>query len=304
MALLKAISLNSSPRVASSESAGFLILVGTPIGNLSDISQRCVQALRDADIIAAEDTRRARALLSHLQISGKELLSIDANREEQYLGKVQDLVRSGKKVAYTTDAGMPGISDPGSKLVRALAYSGLQVDAVPGPSAPVLAAALSGLCDSGFLFTGFLSAKSGPRRKVLEKVARCGFAIVVLESPKRIGRLLEDATLVYGGGHPVFVGRELTKLHQDLYYGNIEEAAKHYGCSEVRGELVVVFGAQERRDESPARILDLVLEVLGDGASGTRTLAGELAEITGIGRNEIYEKLVALRKNSVRARES
>ena len=283
----------------STDGAGILILLGTPIGNLSDLSERSIQTLVDADVIAAEDTRRLRVLLSHLNITGKQLLSIDANKEASAVSKVLEMVRAGRTVVYTTDAGMPGISDPGAKLVRAVSTAGLRLDAVPGPSAPILAASLSGYCEAGFVFAGFLSAKAGPRRKSLGELARSGFAAIVFESPNRIARLLEDARSVYGGDHPLFVGRELTKVHQELFYGTISVALGHFGASAQRGEFVVALGPGKRIDpsEEGLRILDGVVGVLGRDGGKMKAVADELSEITGVGRNQIYERLLVLRDN-------
>ncbi len=294
--------MSSSPEVTAQTEAleGVFTLLGTPIGNLGDLSRRASQTLLDADVIAAEDTRRLRVLLSHLQIAGKEMLSVDANREEHFCSKVVELVRSGKTVVYTTDAGMPGISDPGAKLVKAVSSAGLRVDAVPGPSASILAASLSGFCESGFLFPGFLSVKQGPRKRALDGFATCGLAIVLFESPKRVAKLLEDAQSVYGPGHSVFLGRELTKLHQELFYGTIEEAISRLGSVDSRGEFAVVLAPKLDIDSprNSAEILELVVKALGSKVAGTKVLASELAEITGVKRTEVYDMLIELRRSA------
>ncbi len=296
------INLNSKhsgqPSHGSTQAVGMLILLGTPVGNLADLSHRGIEALRSADVIAAEDTRRLRVLLAHCHIENKSILSIDANKEDHLSSKVLELVNSGKTVVYTTDAGMPGISDPGAKLVKAVSSAGLPVDAVPGPSAVVLAASLSALCESGFVFAGFLAVKAGPRKKTLENLSASGFASIVFESPNRIGPLLNDALVVYGSEHPVFVGRELTKLHQELFYGSSGEASSHFGNSSQRGEFVVVFGAMHNDNSALAGkvLLDRVIEALNCTGGRTKILAEELAELTGVGKNQVYSMLVKARR--------
>lgn len=285
-------SRDSSSR--SDNAVGKLILLGTPIGNLSDLSQRAIQVLAEADVIAAEDTRRLRILLSHCRIESKNIISIDANKEAQMSSKVIELITSGKTVVYTTDAGMPGISDPGSELINAVAKAGLPVDAVPGPSASILAASLSGLCERGFLFVGFLPVKPGPRKKSLETLSSSGFASIVFESPKRMEQTLRDVSEIYGGEHPVFVGRELTKMHQEIFFGTASGASDHFGGTSQRGEFVMVLGAKAV-DESGSqgiRVLELVIEALSGPVAGTRAVAEELSVITGVGKNRIYNMLI------------
>lgn len=276
---------------------GAFILVGTPLGNLSDLSERVIDTLNDADVIAAEDTRRLRVLLSHLGIRGKAIISVDSNREESMISKIIGMVTSGMRVAYTTDAGMPGISDPGSRLVRAVSNAGLPVDAIPGPSAPVLAASLSGLCENGFLFAGFLPVKQGPRRKALVSLGACGYASIVFESPRRIQSLLSDAKELFGPRHTAFVGRELTKVHQQLAYGPLEELCEFFE-SPQRGELVVVFGAKESNNSEldNRKMLQNLIDVLGDRGVGTKEMAEEISELTGIAKKDVYAMLVDARK--------
>ncbi len=296
--------MNSSRDGSKSEAVnhigGVLILLGTPLGNLSDLSERAIQTLRDADSIAAEDTRRLRVLLSHLRITNKHIFAVDANKEELLSVKVVQLVRSGNTVVYTTDAGMPGISDPGAKLVRTVTRAGLRVDAIPGPSAPILAASLSGLCETGFSFLGFLPVKSGARSKVLRSMADGDLPVIAFESPNRIGSLLADAVEIYGENHPIFIGRELTKIHQELFYGKVSDALVHFSSAAQRGEFVVVFGAAKHDEPSSGglQILEKVIAVLSSGTGSTRLLAEELAELTGVGKNQVYNMLVAAQSKS------
>lgn len=297
------INLSSNRREPTSDGParsdmGMFVLVGTPIGNLGDISQRMIEAFNRADVIAAEDTRRLRTLLSYLKIGKKEIWSIDANKEDNLASKVVEMVRSGKTVLYTTDAGMPGVSDPGSKLVRAVAREGLRVDGIPGPSAPVLAAALSGLCESGFSFGGFLPVKTGAKSKVLSDLAETALAVVVFESPIRIGSLLECALGIYGDEHRLFVGRELTKLHQETFYGSIKEAFDHFSSKGQRGEFVIVFDAKVpmKYSEDGEIMLEAIVKALSDHQGKIKVLAAEIAELTGVSKNRVYEIILSSRK--------
>lgn len=295
--------MNSNRREPSSggltrAETGMFVLVGTPIGNLGDISPRMIDAFQSADVIAAEDTRRLRTLLSYLRVEKKEIWSIDANKEDALSSKVVELVRSGKTVLYTTDAGMPGVSDPGSKLVRAVAQERLKIDGIPGPSAPVLAAALSGLCESGFSFGGFLPVKAGAKSKALSELAKSPLAVMVFESPVRIGSLLDCALGVYGDDHRLFVGRELTKMYQELFYGSVKEAADHFSSKTQRGEFVVVFETRVPTEPLGDRekMLESLVKTLSAHEGKTKALAGEIAEITGLSKNRVYEIILSSRK--------
>lgn len=272
---------------------GIFILLATPIGNLGDLSQRAIEALKNADIIAAEDSRRLRVLLSYLQIGRKDILSIDANKEHSSAQKIVELVSNGNNVVYTSDAGMPGISDPGSVLVRSVLEAGLKVDAIPGPSASVLAVALSGMGEHGFLFAGFLPVKPGPRRRELHRLEQSGVATVIFESPNRAAALLEAASEVYGSQHRVFVGRELTKLYQELYLGELKEAVEHFKGLQ-KGEFVVVLDGKERVpiEEENLKLVDALIEVLSDPSRRTKDAAEQIALISGVSKSHVYEKLV------------
>lgn len=278
---------------------GSFTLVGTPIGNLGDISRRMQHALEDCDIVIAEDTRRVRRLLSHLGIQGKKVIAIDANKERSSVASVVTLVQSGNKVVYCSDAGMPGISDPGTVLVSEVAFAGLDVDAIPGPSAVVVSASLSGLCEAGFTFSGFLPNKKGPRKKELVRLRDNGFACIVFESPNRICDLLVDACEIFGVNHDVFIGRELTKIHQELFYGSVSQALAHFSLGENRGEFVAVFGKSTLiKDASEvSTLVEQIVSALKNGSHGTKEAAAEIASVTGLPKGRVYEILLESKSN-------
>lgn len=279
--------------------AGRFTLVGTPIGNLGDISKRTAAALVACDIVVAEDTRRIRVLLSHLGIEGKQVMSVDANTERNSAPHIVELVRSGKDVVYCSDAGMPGISDPGTVLVREVAFAGLQVDVVPGPSAVILAASLSGLCESGFVFSGFLPVKPGARKKELLNLKESEFPSIVFESPNRIGDLLNNAAEIFGPDHDVFIGRELTKFHQELFHGTISHASEHFGSQKNRGEFAVVFGRSSSSEKitDSTRLLEQLIEGLNGKSHKTKQIAEEIAQLIGLSKNKVYDILVEAKTN-------
>jgi 16S rRNA (cytidine1402-2'-O)-methyltransferase len=282
--------------VTGSGSAGALVLVGTPIGNLDDLSPRAVDALRTADVIAAEDTRRTRALLSHAGIpAGRRLRAVRADNEAAAATRIVEEIRGGARVAVVTDAGMPGISDPGAVLVRACLDAGLPVDAVPGPSAALTALVMSGLPADRFVFEGFLPRKGRARSERLAALAGEARTTVVFEAPTRLGGTLADLADVCGGDRPVAVARELTKAFEDVWRGTLAEAAAHARSTEPRGEYVVVVGpAPQRAPAGDADVDDAVRAALADGRSA-RDAAAEVAAELGVPRRRAYAAATRLR---------
>jgi 16S rRNA (cytidine1402-2'-O)-methyltransferase len=272
---------------------GTLALVGTPIGNLGDITLRAIETLKAADTIAAEDTRRTRALLSHLGITGKPLVSLDANASDRAIGALLDRVDAGETVAFVTDAGMPCVSDPGSELSRAAVARSLPVTVIPGPTAVATAVALSGLVDSAYFFAGFLPRQGGKRSAALERICASSEPVVIFEAANRtLATLRELAERM--PRRSAALCRELTKLHEEALRGELGELAQL--DRELKGEVVIVLGASnvERSlpsdDELDARIRD----ELAGGAS-TRDVADRLANWSGRGRREVYARVNALR---------
>jgi len=228
-----------------------LYLVATPIGNLEDITQRALRVLRDVQVIAAEDTRRTRRLLDHFGLATPVVSLFEHNERARIPALIERLAR-GESVAVVTDAGSPGISDPGYPLVRATAAAGLRVESVPGPSAVIAALQISGLPTDAFVFVGFLPPKSAARRRRLEELSERRETVVAFESPHRIEACLADLEVVWGE-RPVVLARELTKLHEKVLRGSAREVRAALGAGERRGEMVLVLGGRVRRHREAAQ---------------------------------------------------
>ena len=276
---------------------GALILVGTPIGNLGDLSERVLEVLRDADVLACEDTRRTRALLSHAGIpSAGRLRSVPAHDETESTGWVVDRVAAGDRVAVVTDAGMPGISDPGSRLVRACLDAGLAVEVVPGPSAVTTALVLSGLATDRFVFEGFLPRKGSTRTERLESLATEPRTTVIFESPRRVAATLRELVAHCGEDRPAALARELTKVHEEVRRGTLDELAVQAETQEPRGECVIVVGgAVETRTTATDADVDGALTVELASGTSTRDAAAIVSARLGMSRREVYARAVRLK---------
>jgi 16S rRNA (cytidine1402-2'-O)-methyltransferase len=277
--------------------SGLLVLVATPIGNLGDLSPRAVDVLRTADVIAAEDTRRTRALLTHAGLSaGRRLRAVHGHNERSQTAKIVEEVRSGARVAYVTDAGMPGVSDPGERLVRACVDAGLAVEVVPGPSAVLTALVLSGFPTERFVFEGFLPTRGRDRENRLAAIKREERTIVLFEAPHRLLRTLGDLAEVCGEHRRAAVARELTKLHEEVWRGTLHDAVEHFGRTGPRGEIVVVV---EPGDEGAAEPTDdeLACEALALVRAGmsTREAADRLAARFRVSRRRAYDAVITQR---------
>jgi 16S rRNA (cytidine1402-2'-O)-methyltransferase len=276
---------------------GTLHLVATPIGNLGDITERAVTALRQAPHIAAEDTRHTRGLLSHLGIVGKELHALDANASERAVERVISLLKAGHDVAFVTDAGTPGVSDPGRALVLAAAQAGARITALPGPSALTAAVALSGLVGGPFVFVGFLPAKGSGRKELVARVARETWPVVLFEAPHRMQSTLAELARECPT-RSAAICRELTKLHEEVLRGSLSAL-----CAQPRewlGEIVLVLGEGEERPaigSSDAEIRERAATLLAGGAS-VRAIADHLSEISGRARREVYALVQALKDSA------
>jgi 16S rRNA (cytidine1402-2'-O)-methyltransferase len=276
-----------------------LVLVATPIGNLGDLSPRAQDVLAGADLICCEDTRRTRVLLSAMGIPaggphGDRLMSLHAHNERARLERVAACVAGGGVVAVVSDAGTPGISDPGSVLVSALAAAGQSVSVVPGPSSVVAALVVSGLPTDRFCVEGFLPRKGAERRQRIAAVMSDQRTTVVLEAPGRVAATLRDLAEV-DGDRPVAVVRELTKVYEEVWRGSAADAASVFSEQGIRGEVVLVVGGAPPPD--PASDGDIEAAVrrrlaLGDGPRQvSAALAGEL----GVARRTIYDTALRLR---------
>jgi 16S rRNA (cytidine1402-2'-O)-methyltransferase len=272
-----------------------LHIVATPIGNLGDISHRAVETLAAVDLVAAEDTRRCRALLSHLGIS-RPLVSYhehsDGRREEKLLRELSH----GKHVALVADAGTPLVSDPGYRLVRAAREAGIPVSCVPGPCAAIAALSVAGLPTDRFVFEGFLPARESARRSRLESLLREVRTLVFYESPRRVLALFEDLVAVLGGSREAVLARELTKVHETVLHGGLSVLRDRIAADPEQqlGEIVVlVHGAPAGDAVQPIDATRLLAPLL---ARLPLSAAVDCAvEISGLPRNALYRDALALR---------
>ncbi len=223
-----------------------LYIVSTPIGNLADITLRALETLRKVDLIAAEDTRHTRKLLSYYDIHVR-LVSYHEHNARQRGGELLDKIASGQSVALVTDAGTPGVSDPGQFLIEEALQRGMEPVAIPGPTALISALVVSGLSTQPFVFLGFPPAKGAERRRFFEKNSRLAMTLILYESPRRLTKTLRDMLLSWGERR-VAVARELTKIHEQIFRGSFSEAIEHF-TADIRGELtLVVEGAGPAMD--------------------------------------------------------
>ncbi len=271
-----------------------LFVVATPLGNLGDLSSRAADVLRAVAVVAAEDTRRTRQLLAHLDAHPR-LLSYHAHSEPERLAELLAVLRSGEDVALVSDAGTPGVSDPGAALVRAVRDGGGRVVPIPGPSALVTALSASGMPADRFLFLGFLPRKGPERARLLAEAAASAHTVVCYEAPHRLVPLLADLSAAAGGDRTVAVARELTKLYEEIRVGAIAEQLAHWSATEPRGECTVVLEGREppagAADHESARAL--ATRLLADGLSRRET-ARHVAEETGLSRNDAYRLVMEL----------
>ena len=221
---------------------GVLYIVSTPIGNLEDITFRAIRILKDSSLIAAEDTRRSKVLLSHYNISTPTISYYEHNRYTR-IPKLIDHLIDGEDIALITDAGTPGISDPAYRLIRAAINSDCRVESIPGASASLAALVASGLPTDRFIFEGFLPHKKGRKGK-LEKIKDIDATIIFYESPNRLVRTLKDI-LEYIGDRPIAIGRELSKKFEEIMRGRVSDILSHYNTNKPKGEFVIVIGKDD-----------------------------------------------------------
>jgi 16S rRNA (cytidine1402-2'-O)-methyltransferase len=273
------------------ERPGTLYVVATPLGNLEDVTLRALRVLREAKLVACEDTRRTAGLLKVHGISTPTTSYFEHN--ERWKGtQVLDVIRQGGDVALVSDAGTPGISDPGYRLVRDARAEGLPVVPVPGPSAAVAALSVSGLPTDRFLFVGFLPSRSGARRTALEELALARETLVFYESPVRVVASLEDMRQALGD-RPAFLCREATKLHEEYRRGTLAELRAHLAeRKEIRGEIVlVVAGATEAQPASTETAEALFARLTAEGRT-RRDAVKEVAKTLGLPAREVYRRVL------------
>ena len=270
---------------------GKLLIVGTPIGNLGDLSPRAVEALKSADFILCEDTRHTRKLLTHFGID-KPTQRFDDHTEDARGGTFADQIEAGATVALVSDAGMPVISDPGFRLVRIARERGLTVEPVPGPFAGVLALVASGIAPLPFTFLGFTPHRHGERQEFYRRLATLGHTAIVYESPERVLESLRDALTILGDVD-VAVAREMTKLHEELIRGTISEVADILEGRAIKGEVTVVFAAAAPvRSEVAPEDVSAEFERLRAGGMRRNDAVKAVAEKFGLRKNEVYKMLL------------
>lgn len=273
---------------------GTLYVVGTPIGNLEDITFRAVRILQSVDLIAAEDTRHTGRLLQHFQITTPQLSYHDHNRNSR-IPELLEQLHQGKAIALVTDAGMPGISDPGYELVKACVEAGILVVPIPGPSAAFAALSAGGLPTDRFVFEGFLAVKGQERRERLESLAAETRTTILYEAPHRLRQTLQDLTDVLGTERQIVLARELTKLHEEFWRGNMGQAIAHYREREPQGEYtLVVAGIPPAQPQlSEAEIKAELQQLMAQGISRSQA-SRQLAKLTAHSRRQLYQIALAL----------
>ena len=268
--------------------SGILYVVATPIGNLEDITFRAVRVLKEADLIACEDTRQTRKLLDHYGIS-KPLVSYHEHNERTRAAEIIRELESGRTIALVSDAGTPLIADPGYRLVELARERGIVVSPLPGPSAILAALSASGLPTNSFLFHGFLPAKTGQRRKMLEELKACGATMVFYETPHRILQALEDIAAILGS-RPLVLARELTKIHEEFLCGTAAELKNTLEQrAAVKGEFVVMIGKGVAVAEPQTTVEDAVDELIRQGLPRMDALK-TVARQRGLSKREVYKK--------------
>jgi 16S rRNA (cytidine1402-2'-O)-methyltransferase len=274
--------------------AGALVLVATPIGNLGDLSPRAQEELARADVVACEDTRRTGRLLQLSGIRARALLTVNDHTEASAVREVLRRLDAGERVVVVTDAGTPGISDPGERLVRAAAREGHEVVVVPGPSAAIAALVASGLPTGRFVFEGFLPRRGSARTERLAALASEPRTIVLYEAPHRIARTLADLAAAFGADRRVAIGRELTKLHEEVWRGTPGDAVEWAAANPPGEMVVVVVGAPAAEEAGDDEIRTALRAELGAGSSA-RDAAAAVASELGVARRRAYELAIEIR---------
>ncbi len=279
---------------AAETPAGKLYVVATPIGNLEDITLRALRVLKEADLIACEDTRHTQKLLNHYEIR-KRTISYHEHNEHSRAPELVKVMEGGATVALVSDAGTPTISDPGQRLVALCCYHGIAIIPVPGASAILAALAAAGVSTDRFLFVGFLPARQGERRRALAKLANEGCTLILYEAPHRVATMLADAAEILGPRQAV-LARELTKVHEEFLRGTLPELAQRIGKMPLKGEISLVVGAaadgRTAAIGSSANLNQRVAELMSDGKLGRKAALKQAAKEFGITKRDAYKQLL------------
>lgn len=273
---------------------GTLYIVGTPIGNLEDMTFRAVRILQNVNLIAAEDTRHTGKLLQHFQVKTPQISYHEHNRHSR-IPELLEYMANGQAIALVSDAGMPAVSDPGYELVIACIQAGITVVPIPGASAAITALIASGLPTDRFAFEGFLPAKAGKRREFLESLQTESRTLIFYESPYRLQESLQDFATVWSGDRHIVIARELTKLYEEFWRGTIAEAIAHYSQREPQGEFTLVLAGKppEQVQLTEAQLKAELLQIISQGISRSQA-SRQLAKITSVSRRELYQLALSL----------
>ncbi|WP_436793105.1 16S rRNA (cytidine(1402)-2'-O)-methyltransferase [Actinospongicola halichondriae] len=268
---------------------GRLVVVGTPIGNLGDLSPRAAEVLAEADVLACEDTRRTGRLLSAAGIAAPKLVVVNEHTEAEAATRLVDQAQAGAVVALVTDAGMPSVSDPGAVVVEAMIAAGIDVSVVPGPTAASAALAASGLPSSRWVFEGFLPRKGSGRSSRLAAVAAEERTAILYEAPHRMVRTIDDLLDRCDPSRRVVFGREITKLHEEWFRGTLAEAARWLVDHEPRGEFVVVLAGASPAPEATDEDLVAALAAERRGGASTRDAVAAVTDRYGVSKRRVYD---------------
>jgi len=272
---------------------GVLFLVSTPIGNLSDLSKRAIETLGTADLIACEDTRRTGQLLNLIGIENKKLIRVDEHTEFKNKSKIVEKIKDGSIVALVSDAGTPGISDPGEELVRTVIENGFKVSVIPGASSVLAALVVSGMSMRRWVMEGFIPRKGKEREEILKELAVEERTIILFETPKRLSGTLKDLRKYLGEDRLVTVVRELTKLHEEIWRGSLKTATQHYE-SPPKGEVVIVLeGSTHEANISDDQVVKTLREAKDLGLSA-RDASNQVSKQLGVSRGRAYKLYIDL----------
>ena len=274
--------------------SGTLVLIATPIGNLGDLSPRAIEAIAECDALCCEDTRRTGLMLNHFGLAGKTYIVVNEHTEHDASREVVERLLAGETIGLVTDAGTPGISDPGERIVRAAIASGIAVSAIPGPAAVIMALIVSGLPTSRFVFEGFIPRSGQERSSVLAEIAAERRTVVMYEAPHRLERTLADLDVACGPLRRIVVTRELTKMHEEIRRTSLHDAVQHARAQEPRGEYVLVLeGALPPEPATEEQLEEALRRELANGTS-KRDAAAKVALTYGAPKRLVYELALRL----------
>jgi 16S rRNA (cytidine1402-2'-O)-methyltransferase len=276
---------------------GKLYLVSTPIGNLEDITLRALRILKEVDLIAAEDTRHTRKLLTHYDIH-KPLVSYHEHNQREKEEFLLQEIKKGKSLALVTDAGTPGISDPGVNLVKRFLQESIPVIPIPGPSALIAALSISGLPTESFIFYGFLPPKDSARQRMFSSLKDRPETLVFFESPQRLKACLQDALKTFGDRQAV-VAREITKIFEEVYRGKLAEIIRQIEGKEIKGEItLVIAGSPAAKEVDEAFLSQLIKEYLNNGELSLKEMVTLLSAELKVSKRELYKKILEVKKEN------